>query len=138
MDWTTKSFAEANHNPIVVVNGQLGTAPIFVSTMVGQPVVVDASQSHDPDGQPLRFSWFVYGEAGVVNGQGRAAVILADADSDKVTITPNAPCRPMWLQMPNAKCPAEGVAHIIVSVTDNGSPSLTSYRRIVLHVRAAL
>src|SRR3984893_14833967 len=30
MDWTTNSFAEANHNPIVVVNGQSGTAPIFV------------------------------------------------------------------------------------------------------------
>ena len=137
MDWTTKPFAEANHNPIVVVNGQSGTAPIFVDARVGQPVVVDASQSHDPDGQPLRFSWLVYGEAGVVNGQGRAAVILADAESDKVTITPNAACRPMWLQMPDAKCPADGVAHIIVSVTDNGSPSLTSYRRIVLHVRAA-
>jgi hypothetical protein len=50
VDWTIKSFAEANHNPIVVVNGQTGTAPIFVEALLGQPIVPDASQSHDPDG----------------------------------------------------------------------------------------
>jgi hypothetical protein len=86
----------------------------------------------------LRYSWFIYGEAGgVANGQGRAAVTIADAESSKVTVTPTVTCRPMWLQKPNAKCPAEGVAHIILSVVDNGSPSLTSYRRIVPHVCAA-
>jgi hypothetical protein len=136
MDWTIKSFAEANHNPIVVVNGQSGTAPIFVEATVGQPTVLDATSSHDPDGQPLRYSWLLYSEAGAAGGQGRAAVNIADAESSKVTVTPTATCRPMWLQMPDAKCPAEGVAHIIVSVTDDGSPSLTSYRRIVLHVHA--
>jgi len=85
----------------------------------------------------LRFSWFVYGEAGVADGAGRAALTLAGAGTDKVTITPSAACRPLWLQMPNAKCPAEGFAHGILSVTDNGSPRLTSYRGIVVHVRAA-
>jgi hypothetical protein len=29
------------------------------------------------------------------------------------------------------------VAHIILAVTDSGSPSLTSYRRVILNVRAA-
>jgi hypothetical protein len=43
----------------------------------------------------------------------------------------------MWIQTPLVQCPANGVAHIILSVTDNSSPSLTSYRRIVLDVRAA-
>jgi hypothetical protein len=138
MDWTIKPFAEANHNPIVVVNGQSGTAPIFIETVVGQPVVLDASQSHDPDGhQTLRYSWFQYGEAGAGTDRGLAAVNIVDTERSKVTITPTATCRPMWIQTANSRCPAEGVAHIIVSVTDNGSPSLTSYRRIVLHVRAA-
>jgi hypothetical protein len=137
MDWTIKSFAEANHNPIVVVNGQSGTAPIFVEAVVGQPVVLDASPSHDPDGQPLRYSWFNYSEAGAGSTRGLAAAHIADAESSKVTITATATCRPMWIQIPNSKCPPEGVAHIIVAVTDNGSPSLTSYRRIVLQVQAA-
>ncbi len=137
MDWTVKTFAEANHNPIVVVNGRSGTAPIFVEAMVGQPVVLDASQSHDPDGQVLRYSWFHYGEAGAGPGRGLAALNLTDEQSSKVTITPTATCRPMWIQMAGAQCPALGVAHIILAVSDNGSPSLTSYRRIVLEVRSA-
>jgi hypothetical protein len=136
MDWTIKPFSEANHNPIVVVNGQSGTAPIFIETAVGQPVVLDASQSHDPDGdQALRYSWFQYVEAGGVPDLGLAAVNIADAERSKVTITPTATCRPMWIQTAKSRCPAEGVAHIIVAVTDNGSPSMTSYRRIVLHLR---
>ena len=74
MDWTIKPFTEANHNPVVVVNGQAGTAPIFVDAVVGQPVVLDASQSHDPDGQTLHYEWFHYAEAGFGDGRGLAAV----------------------------------------------------------------
>ena len=136
MDWTIKPYAEANHNPVVVVNGEAGTAPIFVRTGVGQSVVLDASQSHDPDGQALHYSWFHYAEAGAGDGHGLAAVNIVGAESPRVTITATATCRPMWIQTPSAQCPAQGVAHIILAVTDNGSPSLTSYRRIVLEVRA--
>ena len=136
MDWTIKPFSEANHNPIVVVNGQSGTEPIFVDAVVGQPIVLDASQSSDPDAQALRYTWFHYSEAGAGDGQGLAAVNLADAESSKVTVTATAVCRPMWIQMPNARCPANGVAHIILSVTDSGLPTLTSYRRIVVNVHA--
>ena len=137
MDWTIKPFAEANHNPVVVVNGQAGTAPIFVDAVVGQPVVLDASQSRDPDGQTLHYSWFHYARRDSGDGRGLAAVNIADAESSKANDHRTATCRPMWIQIPGAKCPAQGVAHIILSVTDNGSPSLTSYRRVVLNVRAA-
>jgi len=37
MDWTIKSFADANHSPIVVVNGQSGAAPIFVDAVLASP-----------------------------------------------------------------------------------------------------
>jgi hypothetical protein len=137
MDWTVKPFAEANHNPIVVINGQPGTAPIFVEAVVGHPVVLDASQSHDPDGQTLRYSWFHYSEAGSNDGRGLAAINIVDTEGPKVTITATATCRPVWIPAAGAQCPARGVGHIILSVTDNGSPSLTSYRRVVLEVRAA-
>jgi hypothetical protein len=30
-----------------------------------------------------------------------------------------------------------GTAHIILAVTNEGTPRLTSYRRIILHVRGA-
>ena len=136
MDWTVKPFSEANHNPVVRVNGQTGTAPIFIEATVGQELVLDASQSSDPDHQPLQYLWFQYSEAGAGSGPALAAVEIVDAHSAKATVTPTATCRPMWIQLPNAKCPAEGVAHIILVVTDNGSPSLTSYRRVVVKVKA--
>ena len=136
MDWTIKPFAEANHNPVVVVNGQSGTAPIFMDAVVGEPLILDAGKSHDPDNQPLHYAWFQYGEAGAGSGESLAAINIEEANSSKATVTPTATCRPTWIQLPNAKCPADGVAHVILSVTDNGSPSLTSYRRIVLNVKA--
>lgn len=133
MDWTIKSFAEANHNPVVVVNGQAGTAPIFMDAVVGKPLSLDASQSHDPDGQTMHYSWFQYNEAGA--GESLASVTIVNTQDAKVTLTPTATCRPVWIPSPAFKCPAEGVAHIILAVTDGGAPSLTSYRRIVLHVK---
>jgi hypothetical protein len=30
-----------------------------------------------------------------------------------------------------------GVAHVIVAVTDNGTPALTSYRRVILTIQNA-
>ena len=33
-------------------------------------------------------------------------------------------------------CRGDGVAHIILAVTDEGAPRLTSYRRVILHVHA--
>ncbi len=136
MDWTIKPFAEANHNPIVVVGGQSGSAPIFLKGEVGHPMVLDASQSHDPDShQSLHFSWFQYFEAGAGNGSAVAPLNIVGSETSQATVTPTATCRPMWIQLPKAHCPAEGLAHIILSVTDDGSPSLTTYRRIILHVR---
>ena len=64
MDWTIQDRAHANHNPIVVVNGQPGKAPITITARVGAPVDLDASASTDPDGDPLKFTWFFYPEAG--------------------------------------------------------------------------
>jgi hypothetical protein len=134
MDWTVKDFAHANHNPAVEVNGNAGTAPIFIDAIVGQPIELDASQSKDPEGQKLHYSWFHYGEAGLADGN-LAVVAIENADKAKATVTATASCSPLWLPI-RKTCPAEpGAAHIIVAVTDEGNPPLTSYRRIILTVQ---
>lgn len=135
MNWTVADYAHANHNPVLEVNGQSGTAPFFLDATVGQPVVLDASHSHDPDGQKLHFHWFHYPEAGGT-GTVLAALTIADGDTAKATVTPTATCRPAWLPI-TGPCPATGSAHIILAVTDEGSPRLTSYRRVILTVHAA-
>ena len=134
MDWTVKAYADANHSPSVVVNGKDGTAPIIIEAQVGAPITLDASQSRDPDGQRLSYKWFHYAEAGFVPGQNMAAVTISQGDTARAIVTATAACRPNWAPA-NRPC-TTGVAHVILSVTDNDSPALTSYRRVILNVSA--
>jgi hypothetical protein len=94
LTWTVADYAHANHNPIAEVNGQTGTTPVLIDADVGKPMVLDASASHDPDGQRLHFSWFHYGEAGSASGP-LAGVTLSGAGTAKAVVTPTAACRPL-------------------------------------------
>src|SRR5580704_9606173 len=134
MTWTVADFAHANHDPIAVVNGQGGTAALEMDVRVGQTITLDAGRSCDPDGQRPHFHWFHYGEAGLADGN-LAALTLMGVDSPSVTVRADAACRPLWL--PLISCKGDGVAHVILAVTDEGAPRLTSYRRVILHVHAA-
>ena len=134
MAWTAADYRHANHNPIAVVNGKGGTEPIEMDVQVGQSVTLDASQSSDPDGQSIHYRWFHYGEAGLEDGN-LAAVTLSGADTARVTLRADGACRPFWLPM--IPCKGDGVAHVILAVTDDGTPKLSSYRRVILHVRGS-
>ena len=134
MDWTIADFAHANHNPVLSVNGDRGTAPVVIDVEVGKPVTLDAVASRDPDGQRLHFRWFHYLEAGAT-GTNAAALEIAGGDSAKAVVTATSACRPNWLA--GRRCSGTGVAHVILEVTDEGTPRLTSYRRVILNVRAA-
>ena len=135
MDWTIADYAHANHNPIVEVNGVPGTLPVIIDAEIGKPVRLDASASRDPDHQSLHYDWFHYAEAGAT-GANLAAVDITGADSSVAVVTPTAICRPQWLPL-STPCSGLGTAHIILAVTDDGTPPLTSYRRIILNVHAA-
>ncbi len=133
MSWTVDDYAHANHPPIAIVSNDATLAPIYFEATVGQPLTLDASASHDPDkNQTLNFHWFHYQEAGLADGA-LADLTLTNADTPTLTVTPNATCRPAWIPayMP---CPATGAAHIILAVTDSGTPPLTTYRRIILTI----
>jgi len=134
MSWTISDFARANHNPEVEVNGNTGTAPILVEAEVGQPLLFDASRSRDPDGQNLHYRWFQYNEAGASDAN-HAQIAIAGGDGPTVTVTPIAACRSVWLPRVEP-CVGNGTAHLILAVSDDGSPQLTSYRRILLNVHA--
>jgi hypothetical protein len=134
MDWTSKPYAQANHSPVVIVNGFKGMASVAIEAKAGEPVSLDAAGTRDPDGHDLTYRWFHYPEAGFVPGTNLAAVQLSGGDSPRISVTPTAPCRPGWL--PSRRPCTSGVAHVILAVTDSGSPALTSYRRVILNVRA--
>jgi hypothetical protein len=133
MTWTVADYGHANHNPVAMVNGQGGTAPLELDVTVGQAVTLDANGSNDPDGQQLHYRWFHYAEAGLEDGN-LAALTLTGANTERVTVQVDGACRALWL--PVIPCKGDGVAHVILAVTDAGTPPLTSYRRVILHVKA--
>jgi hypothetical protein len=139
MSWTVDDFAHANHNPIAVMNGMAGTEPILIDAEVGKPLKLDASGSHDPDnGQTLHYRWFHYAEAGSA-GPKASPMRIEGEDTATATVTPTAVCKEPWMALPAGmfQCMGDGTAHIILAVTDDGSPQLTSYRRVILTVHPA-
>ncbi len=87
------------------------------------------------DGQRLNYRWFHYAEAGFVPGEALAKVTLAAGNAPRATVTVTEACRPAWIPS-KQPCP-RSTAHIILEVTDSGTPALTSYRRVILDVRSA-
>jgi hypothetical protein len=152
MAWTVDDVAHANHNPRVVVNGQPGKAPLALQVEVGQPVVLDATGTSDPDGNPLTYTWMFYSEAGSgIPGQpifaGPPTAIGGGGNQDDGGIpsagaggAPQPPARIVLDRITEARTTVTmrtpGVAHVILSVADGGVPSLTSYRRVILRSSA--
>ena len=150
MDWSVKDAKSANHNPDVVVNGKRGKEPIEVEAVVGQALKLDAAGTTDPDGDTLRFSWFFYSEAGA-GIPGQPLVVRrrppSGAGAPGQGGIPSAPAGgprepPPRLVLDNATTAlaivtpkAEGLAHVILAVEDSGTPSLTSYRRVVIRMK---
>jgi len=110
MDWCVETSGRANHRPVAKVIGDLRR-----TVRAGEHVVLDASTSTDPDGDRLSYEWFHYREPGTFDGR----LNLSNADSARTSLTAPTVSRPC-------------TAHIILTVRDNGTPGLCSYRRIIL------
>jgi hypothetical protein len=147
MDWTVSDPRHANHNPVVVVNGQAGKAPLILEARAGTPVTLDADGTHDPDGDRLRFRWFFYPEAGTgVPGHPVSTAPRMPAVAGAGSI-PSAPTGGPRQPPPRVALDPEtggrttvtpyvpGIAHVILAVEDEGQPTLTSYRRVILKIR---
>jgi len=150
MEWTVTDVSHANHNPEVVVNGQGGKAPLTLDARVGRAVALDAEGTHDRDGNRLKYSWVFYPEAGSgIPGQPVAAgpaVPIGGGGTQAEGGIPSAPTGGPREPAPrvtidNASTAraivtprVAGTAHIILVVEDDGSPSLTAYRRVILNI----
>jgi hypothetical protein len=124
MDWTIKSYDEANHPPVPQLrhSDRLAAKP-------GEEVFLSAEGSSDPDGDALSYNWFYYGEAGTLltsSGTSGQPVPIRHFDQVKASFTV-----PTGRVMP----PGIGTMHIILAVTDHGTPRLTRYRRVIVDVK---
>jgi len=116
-DWCVKPFAECNHRPKAVYNGDDKTRVLYVKADPGDELKLSALGSSDPDGNQLSYKWWVYKDAGTY----WSGAPIRNADCEQAT-----------LRVPQD---ASGrTIHVILQVTDDGQPPLTAYRRIVVEV----
>lgn len=110
-DWCVKSYKDANHAPIV----NLKQADINIKP--GQTVQLNGT-AKDPDGNTISYKWWQYEEAGSYKGK----VEIQNADKSNASfIVPS-------------DATAGSTIHIILQVTDNGTPALTRYQRVIATV----
>ncbi|NOX55772.1 MAG: DUF1593 domain-containing protein, partial [Planctomycetes bacterium] len=117
MDWCVQPVEKANHEPVAVCNADRSLRVLHVEAEPGGTVRLSAGGSSDPDGDELRYRWWVYREAGTYWD----TVPMSGADSSEVV-----------LRIPENA--AGRTVHVILEVTDTGQPPLTAYRRVVIHV----
>ena len=113
MDWTTESYAEANHPPVPRLNH-----PERITVKSGEGINLDAYGSYDPDGDSISYLWYHYPEAGTYDG------VLATGGAenfDRHHVT--AP-----------EVEEEVTAHFILRVTDKGTPALSRYKRVIVTI----
>lgn len=123
MDWTIKPYTEANHPPVV----KLGH-PAALTAKRGARVDLSAEGTTDPDGDAVSYSWFYYHEAGTFP--------VSDARSGQPLQIKNHDQPRAWFTVPTGRvmAPGTGTMHIILAVTDHGTPRLTRYARVMVEV----
>jgi hypothetical protein len=116
MDWNVaEKHQDANHNPILMINGNEGKALALGKVEAGKSVRLSAKGSFDPDGNQVKLKWWIYKEAGNFDGE----LSFFNPYTEELVF-----------EMPTLK---QGQSlHIILEAEDSGSPSLFSYRRIIL------
>ncbi len=113
MEWTTKSYRESNHPPIVVLDN-----PEAITVRSGEEFELSAHAT-DPDGDSLSYFWFLYPEAGSYKG---TVKIRYAENMTRVGLT--AP-----------KVDKAETVHVILRVSDKGNPPLSRYKRVVVTIR---
>ncbi|MDE6341653.1 MAG: DUF1593 domain-containing protein [Muribaculaceae bacterium] len=116
MEWAASGVG--NRNPELVINGIDGLSPIEINASPGDNVLLDVGGSNDPDGDGIEFKWWIMPEAGDSIPEGCLEYVSSGNAEIKI---------PEDLE--------SGDIHVICECKDSGSIPLTSYRRIILHVR---
>ncbi|HVV53986.1 MAG TPA: DUF1593 domain-containing protein [Mucilaginibacter sp.] len=113
LKWSvTPKYADANHEPIVRIEG-----PLNILASAGEKIRLNGTVS-DPDGNTVAVKWWQFR---VGTYPGKADILNPSAMQTEV-------------QIPKDAVSGQTI-HVIFQATDNGSPALTQYQRVVITVR---
>jgi hypothetical protein len=118
LDWcVADEFAQANHNPRAVMNGDDTQEIVRISAKPGETVRLSADGSIDPDKDQVQSRWFIYPEAGTC----RDEIALMSSSGLATSFT-----------APDVK--QAQTVHVVLEVRDDGAPNLSAFRRVVVTV----
>ena len=110
LKWSvTSDYKSANHEPVI-------TGLESISAKPGQKVILKCKVS-DPDGNRVSLKWYQY-HVGTYKG----SVVIANPNSSSIKI-----------MLPSDAKSGETL-HFVLEGTDNGTPALTHYHRVVITV----
>lgn len=111
MDWTiAKNYADANHPPVVSLNH-----PNEIKVKSGEKVILSGKAS-DPDNNSMTYNWLYYKEVGTLNA---SRFVLGNTKNQEINFIAPIVNSPKTM-------------HFICEVTDNGTPNLTRYQRVIV------
>lgn len=109
----TPKYSDANHPPVVRING-----PLEISARPGQMVRL-AGEVSDPDHDLVKSTWWQYNDAGTYPGD----ITISDAQALATSF-----------RVPD-DAKAGQTINVILEASDNGTPRLTRYQRVVITVQ---
>jgi Cellulose-binding Sde182, nucleoside hydrolase-like domain/Cellulose-binding protein Sde0182, C-terminal domain len=112
-DWCVMDYNKVNHAPVVKMrhSGDISVKPGSMVRLRGIAI--------DPDGDHLNYTWWQYKEAGTCDES-----LKIDTVDEKGAV----------VHIPSGTKPGKTI-HLILEVTDDGTPNLTRYQRIVVTVK---
>lgn len=110
INWCVNEYKNANHAPVPVLK-----QPDEITVTSGQGFGLDASGTYDPDGDSFSYLWFYYPEAGTY----KKPVKVSPENYNNV-----------WITAPVVE--KKETIHIILKITDKGTPHLSRYKRIIV------
>ena len=113
MQWSvTPKFSDANHAPVITMEG-----PLNILASPGETIKLTGHVS-DPDGNSVSVTWWQF---------------MAGTYPGKIDIS-NANAAGTKLHIPKDAAPGQTI-HIILEASDNGSPALTGYQRVIVTIK---
>ena len=114
LKWSvTPNYKDANHEPKVSIIG-----PLDLTAKAGSTVTLQGKVS-DPDHNTVKVIWWQYNDAGTYAGD----VHIADPTSLKTAVVIPADAK------------LGDTIHLILEGTDDGTPPLTQYQRVVITIK---